>query len=140
MRFSNAHFSDRKTHDIACDDDNGFGVEIDEWNNQECLDSNANHVGIDSLDVCGDGVPNTLAVNTSPGITADDGNWHTMMVNIANGAFTVTTDGVTEFSSYSPSTWTNGSYYLGFGGGTGGANNYHRVRNVSVTFNTPHCY
>jgi hypothetical protein len=86
------------------------------------------------------GLPNTLAVNNSPGIETDDGNWHTMVVSVVNGAFTVTADGNSEFTSYTPSGWSNGSYYLGFGGGTGGLANYHRVRNVSVTFVTPHCY
>ena len=62
------------------------------------------------------------------------------VIAIVNGAFTVQADGVTSFSNYAVAGWSNGSFYPGFGGGTGGFNNYHRVRNVLVTFDTPHCY
>jgi hypothetical protein len=119
---------------------NGFGVELDEWNNNNCLDSNGNHVGIDTLDNCGTGEPNSLAVNNSPGITIGDGAWHTMIVSIASGAFTVQVDGASLFSGYQVAGWSNGPFYLGFGGGTGGHNNFHRVRNVLVGFAAPHCY
>jgi hypothetical protein len=119
---------------------NGYGVEIDEFNNNECLDSNANHIGIDMLGGCNTAFPNTLVVNNSPGFTVADGNWHTMIVNVTNGAFTVTANGTSQFTSYTPAGWTNMSYYFGFAGGTGGGWNYHRVRNVSVTYVTPHCY
>jgi hypothetical protein len=118
----------------------GFGVEMDEWNNNACLDTTWSHIGIDTLDNCGTGEPNTLAVNNSPNFTVGDGNWHTMIVEIVDGAFTVKTDGVAAFTAYQVPGWSNGSFYLGFGGGTGGANNYHRVRNVAVGFSAPHCY
>jgi hypothetical protein len=119
---------------------NGFGVEIDEYNNAACLDDNANHVSIDSLTPCGSGIPSSLVENDTPGPTVADGNWHTMVVQVDNGAFTVTTDGTNDFSGYAAAGWSNGSYYVGFAGGTGGLNNYHRVRNVYVRFPTPHCY
>jgi hypothetical protein len=120
---------------------NGFGVEIDEFNNGECLDSNSNHIGIDSLSGCNTAFPNTLVVNNNPGITVTDGNWHTIVVSVANGAIGVTADGNVLFSPpYPPTGWTSGPYYVGFAAGTGGAFNYHRVRNVHVTFATPHCY
>jgi hypothetical protein len=119
---------------------NGYGVEIDEFNNNECLDSNANHIGIDMLGGCNTAFPNTLVVNNSPGFTVADGNWHTMVVNLTNGAFTVTANGASQFTSYTPPGWTNISYYFGFAGGTGGLSSYHRVRNVSVNYATPHCY
>jgi hypothetical protein len=118
----------------------GFGVEIDDYNNQSCLDDNQNHIGIDSLTLCNGEMPTTLSVNDSPGFETDDGNWHTMIVSVANGSFTVTADGHAEFSNYTPPGWSSGSYYLGFGGGSGGLTNYHDVRNVTVTFATPHCY
>jgi hypothetical protein len=118
----------------------GFGVEIDDYNNMACLDDNQNHIGIDALALCNGSMPNTLVVNDNPGFETDDGNWHTMIVRVANGAFTVTADGHSEFTSYTPSGWANGAYYLGFGGGTGGLTNFHDVRNVTVTFDTPHCY
>jgi Bacterial lectin len=120
---------------------NGYAVEISEFDHEVCLDNSSNKIGIDSLASCTSGdVPDLLVVNTSPGITVGDGNWHTVVVQIDNGAFTVTADGHTESSGYTPSGWSNGSYYLGFGAGTGGAAAYHRVRNVKVTFQTPHCY
>ncbi len=118
----------------------GFGVEMDDYDNEECTDASANHVAIDSLDACGDGVPTTLSENDAPGFTIADGNWHTMIVHVQNGSFTVTGDGNTEFSAYPASGWSNGSYYLGFGGGTGGLTNNQMVRNVSVKFTAGHCY
>ena len=63
-----------------------------------------------------------------------------LLVIILIGVPTVTGDGNTEFSSYSASGWSNGSYYLGFGGGTGGLANNQMVRNVSVKFTAGHCY
>ena len=118
----------------------GFGVELDEYDNAECLDDSANHIGIDSLTSCGDGVPTTLVVNDSPGFTIADATWHTVVVQVQNGAFTVTANGVTQFTSYTPTGWANGSYYVGFGAGTGGLANVHSVRNVTVSFAAPHCY
>ena len=119
---------------------NGFGVEIDDYNNQACLDDNQNHIGIDSLTLCNNELPTMLTVNDSPGFETDDGNWHTMTVRVANGSFTVTADGHAEFTNYTPSGWSNGAYYLGFGGGSGGLPNFHNVRNVTVTFQAAHCY
>jgi hypothetical protein len=118
----------------------GFGVEIDEFDNGSCGDSNSNHIGIDSLALCDGKLPNTLGVNNSPGITVDDGNWHTMIVGIVSGAFSVTADGNSEFAGFTPAGWSNGSYYFGFAGATGGFDNFHRVRNVRVSFTNPHCY
>jgi len=118
----------------------GFGVEMDYYNNSECSDASANHVAIDALAACGDGVPTTLAENDSPGFTIADNQWHQMIVHVANGAFSVTGDGSTEFSGFTPSGWSNGSYYLGFGAGTGGLANNQMVRNVSVKFAAGHCY
>jgi hypothetical protein len=120
---------------------NGYGVEISEYDHEACLDNSSNKVGIDSLASCdSDYVPDLLAVS-SPGANVSDGNWHTMAVTIDNGAFAVTVDGQSQSSlSYAPAGWSSGSYYLGFGGGTGGAAAYHRVRNVHVTYATPHCY
>jgi hypothetical protein len=119
----------------------GFGVELDEYNNAECMDSSSNDIGIDSLSLCNSDFPNTLAVNSSPGITIADGNWHTLVVNIAGGAFTVSADGHSVFAKQAATGWpANPTYYLGFAGGTGGQTDYHRVRNVSVSFPTPRCY
>jgi hypothetical protein len=120
----------------------GYGVEISEYDHQACLDNDTDKIGIDSLASCDSNyVPDLLTFNNSPGVNISDGNWHTMVVTIDNGAFAVTVDGHSLFSpSYAPAGWTNGSYYLGFGGGTGGAAAYHRVRNVHVTYQTPHCY
>lgn len=118
----------------------GFGVEFDEFDNAECLDDNANHSAIDSLTPCGAGVPTSLVVNDAPGFTIGDGAWHKVDVHVVNGAFTVTAESVTQFTSYVPAGWKNGAYYLGFGGSTGGTTNVHAVRNVTVSFTSPHCY
>ena len=118
----------------------GFGVELDEYDNGACLDASANHTGIDSLAACSTGIPTALVENDAPGFTIADATWHTMTVHVANGAFTVTAASVAQFPNYGPAAWSNGKYYLGFGGGTGGSTNVHSVRNVSVTFASPHCY
>ena len=118
----------------------GFGVELDEYNNGECLDDTGNHVGIDSLTTCGDGVPTSFVVNDAPGITIADGNWHTIVVHVSGATFTVSADGNDQFGSYAPAGWTSGPWYVGFGGGTGGLANTHLVRNVSATFTAPRCY
>jgi lectin family protein len=120
----------------------GFGVEIDDYDNDTCLDSNQNHIGIDSLDVCPGGIePNTLFVNNSPGINVDDGNWHTVVVNVVSGVFTVTADGNSVFAKQATTGWpSNPTYYLAFTGGTGGLAEYHRVRNVSVSFPKARCF
>ncbi len=118
----------------------GFGVEMDEYDNEECLDDSGNHIAIDSLASCGDGVPTSLVVNDSPGITIADGNWHTIIVHVSNGTFTVSADGADQFGSYAPAGWSNGPWYFGFGGGTGGLANIHLVRNVSATFKAIRCF
>ncbi|HEY1953961.1 MAG TPA: hypothetical protein VGH28_00065, partial [Polyangiaceae bacterium] len=118
----------------------GFGVELDTYDNEECMDDSSNHIAIDSLAACGDGAPTSLLVNDAPGFTLGDGAWHTVVVEIVSGAFTVTADNNGEVAAYTPTGWANASYYLGFGAGTGGQTNVHEVRNVSVTFATPHCY
>jgi hypothetical protein len=118
----------------------GFGVVIGEYDHQACLDQSDNHIAIASLATCAQGGPDFLVVQNSPGITVGDGAWHTMQVQIAGAAFTITADGHSEFAGYAPAGWSSGSYYLGFGAGTGGSASYHRVRNVGVTFATPHCY
>ncbi len=118
----------------------GFGLEMDEYNNAECLDDTANHIAIDSLTSCGDGVPTSLVVNDAPNITVADGNWHTMVVHASGANFTVSADGVDQFGSYAPAGFTSGPWYFGFGAGTGGLANVHLVRNVSAKFAAPRCF
>jgi len=117
----------------------GFGVEMDEYDNDECLDASNDHIAIDSLATCGDGVPTSLVENDSPGITIADGNWHTVVVQVTNESFSVSADGTDQFGSYAVTGWSNGPWYFGFGGGTGGLANVHLVRNVKVTFTAPRC-
>ena len=118
----------------------GFGVELDEYDNNACLDSNDNHIGIDSLGACNTGMVDTLDVQNAPGLTLADGAWHTMIVEVASGAFTVTAGGTQAISAYTPAGWSDAKYHMGFAAGTGGATNFHRVRNVKVSFPAPECY
>ncbi len=108
----------------------GFGVEFDSYDNAECSDDTANHTAIDALTPCGAGEPTSLVVNDSPGFTVADGAWHHVDVHVASGAFSVTTDSIDQFTSYTPAGWTNGKYWLAFGGGNGGETDVHEVRNV----------
>jgi Bacterial lectin len=119
----------------------GFAVEMDEYDNAECSDDNGNHIGIDALTTCGDGPPTMLVYNDSPGITISDGAWHTVVVHVSGATFTVSADGADQFGGYAVTAFTIGPWYVGFGGGTGGLANYHRVRNVRATFTAgPRCY
>ena len=102
----------------------GFGVELDIYNNNGCGDSNANHVGIDQLTSCGSGELTSLYASGDLGsmLNLFDAQWHTAVVNLLGGTITVTIDGNSVVSSFLLSQFVSGtSYYFGFAGGIGGS-------------------
>ena len=101
----------------------GYGVELDIYNNSSCGDSNANHVGIDQLTSCGGGQPTSLF--ESPDLTGTvnlfDANWHAAVVTLSSGWFTVTIDDHSVAEEALVGFATGTSYYYGFAGGLAAA-------------------
>jgi hypothetical protein len=123
----------------------GFGVELDTFDNEGCGDTNANHVAVDSLTLCttpgGDITPTTLTSNLDLPFELGDGMEHTVIVQLAEGALSVTLDGTLTIEPFALPGFVPGtSYYFGFGGGTGGEVNFHEIApDLLITFPTPRC-
>jgi hypothetical protein len=124
----------------------GFGVELDVYDNGKCGDSNADHVGIDLLKDCGSGMPTSLfaSPDLTGTVTLDDGQWHTAGVALTAGAMSVTVDTHSVVSSVALTGFAAGtSYYYGFAGGIGGGSGslgaQTEVKAVTVTFPSPRC-
>ena len=110
----------------------GSGVELDTFNNGGCGDTNANHVAVDSLTQCttseGDILPTTLSSNVDLPFQLGDGMEHTVTVQLAGGAISVTLDGTLTIEPFTLPGFVPGTaYYFGFGGGTGDVN-FHEIR------------
>jgi hypothetical protein len=124
----------------------GFGVELDIYDNSNCGDTSANHVGIDELSNCGSGLPTSLyaTADLTGWVTLGDAQWHTATVQLASGAMTVAIDSQQIVSAVPLPGFASGtSYYYGFAGGIGGGNGslgaQTEVKDVTVTFPSPRC-
>jgi hypothetical protein len=123
----------------------GFGVELDVYNNGQCGDSNANHVGIDALGACGNGFLTSLfaSPDLTGTVTLADAAWHTATVDLASGAMSVTVDGHAVANAPLAGFASGTSYYYGFagaiGGGSGSLGMQTEVKDVTVTFPSPRC-
>jgi lectin family protein/stigma-specific protein Stig1 len=124
----------------------GFGVEFDTFDNDGCGDTNANHVGLDSLAVCSipdcSDLPTMLFSYTDLPFMLDDGVPHTATVVLDSGVISVTVDGMAAVTKFPlPKEFVPGTpYYFGFGGGTGGGTDYHEVGpDLTISFPTPRC-
>jgi hypothetical protein len=123
----------------------GYGVELDIYNNGQCGDSNANHVGVDLLSKCGSGYLTSLfaSPDLTGTVTLADAQWHTAAVELASGAVSVGIDAHNvanvTLTSFAPGT----SYYFGFAGAIGGGGSslgmQTEVKDVTVTFPSPRC-
>jgi hypothetical protein len=123
----------------------GYGVELDVYDNNQCGDSNANHVGIDSLDSCGSGLLTSLfaSPDLTGTVTLSDAEWHAAVVELTSGTLSVTVDGHAVagilLQGFTPGT----PYYYGFAGAIGGGSSslgmQTEVKDVSITFPTPRC-
>jgi hypothetical protein len=133
----------------------GYGVELDIFDNGNCDPGNGNHASIDVLSPCASnaGIPDPAVTSADlfglgVGDIAD-GAWRTATIRLASGALSVSvTDSsgtpitVPNLQSASLLGFTSGTpYYLGFAGGSGSNGLYARqeVRNVQVSFSSPHC-
>jgi hypothetical protein len=124
----------------------GFGVELDIYNNNKCGDSNGNHVGIDRLSNCASGQPTSLfaSPDLTGTVTLDDANWHAAEVQLTAGTMTVRVDAHPVASGVALTGFAAGtSYYYGFAGGVGGSSGslgmQTEVKGVTVTFPSPRC-
>jgi len=123
----------------------GYGVEFDVYNNGQCADNSADHVGVDSLSLCSNILPTSLFA--SPDLTPvnlADGQWHAAVVSLSGGAMSVSIDAKPVAQNVALTGFTSGtSYYYGFSGATGGvAPNggiQTEVKTVGITFPTPRC-
>ena len=123
----------------------GYGVELDIYNNGKCGDSNGNHVGVDQLANCGSGLLTSLfaSQDLTGTVTLDDAQWHTATVQLEAGTLTVSIDaheiGAVPLTGFAPGT----TYYYGFagaiGGGSGSLGMQTEVKDVTVTFPSPRC-
>jgi hypothetical protein len=115
---------------------NGWGVELDIYDNMECGDSDSNHVGVSQLDWCGSGYIN--GIDSMPVMfTLADGSWHTCAIHWApGGVVSVSLDGTPYFTNYQIQGFADRIYYLGFSGATGGLFAQHEIRNVTLSFPT----
>jgi hypothetical protein len=129
----------------------GFGVELDIFNNKLCSDTSNDHVGVDLLTICDTGAktPITLGLaDVSGTVDLADAQWHTAEVTLTGGAIRVAIDGNATLSPVTLPGFVDGSsYYLGFTGGTGGltapdggpGGYQEEVGSVSVTFPSARC-
>jgi hypothetical protein len=129
----------------------GFGVELDIYNNAVCGDTSGDHVGVDELSVCpaDNGTPTSLfESDVSSVVDLGDTHWHTAVVTLVSGAVSLSIDGTSVINNVALSGLELGApYYLGFAAGTGGlvapdggpGGYRHEVKNVTITFPTPRC-
>jgi hypothetical protein len=121
---------------------NGYGVELDLYDNMACGDADDNHAAIDLLDACDPVDLLPTPVQVSPTLTDDigDGTWRTVLVHFAGGAMSVTVNGNMVLSNVALPNFDAGvGYYYGFTGATGGLGARTEVRNVILVFPTPRC-
>jgi hypothetical protein len=123
----------------------GYGVEFDIYDNNQCGDSNANHVGIDNLDSCGSGLLTSLfaSPDLTGTVTLSDAKWHTAAVQLSSGTMSVTVDGHAVAGILLQGFTSGTRYYYGFAGAIGGSSSslgmQTEVKDVSITFPTPRC-
>jgi hypothetical protein len=128
----------------------GYGVELDDYDNGLCSDFNDNHTAVDRLTACDvSGQPAALAssanLNAVYGYDIADGQWRTCTIHVANGAVSVTIDqdgssNRAALSNVRLTGFTTGDlYYFGFSGATGAFSQTQEIRNVTITFPTPRC-
>ncbi len=129
----------------------GYGVELDIYDNAVCGDANGDHVGIDSLSMCdpSDTIPTSLFASPDLTGTVDlgDGAWHTLDASLRGRAMSVSVDGHPVATNVALAGFTAGMpYYFGFGAGTGGLALSNgrggfrmEVRSVAISFPTPRC-
>lgn len=108
----------------------GFGVAIDVYQNAEYGDPATPNISIkNTVDMA------TIAA-TAANMTLIDGNAHAIRVRLANGAVTVFLDGAEAIPTTALPGYTPYSGFWGFGAGTGGAFELHKLVNVTARIGT----
>jgi hypothetical protein len=130
---------------------NGFAVELDTFNNQDCGDTSDDHVGVDSVASCAaaSGQPTSLAaVDVTSQVDIADAQWHEAEITVNSGKITVTIDQAAVITNLAVTGIAPGpTYYLGVTGAVGallledgGLNGYRQeFQNFTTTFPTPRC-
>jgi hypothetical protein len=132
----------------------GFGVELDLFNDQGCGDLDSDHLAVDQLTKCmagssGTVQPTPLAVSETLSALYQydlgDGAWRTCTIHVVSGKASVTVDqnGSHNAPALSDVQLTGlvpgDAYYYGFAASTGGSLEKHEIRNITVTFPVPRC-
>jgi hypothetical protein len=131
----------------------GFGVELDDWDNQVCGDFDSDHLAVDSLTVCSVSgfapMPTPISVSQTLSATYNydisDGSWRSCLIHVENGNVTVTLNqsGSNNAPALSkvalPGLVLGDQYYFGFAAATGLYFEKHEIRNAVITFPTPRC-
>jgi hypothetical protein len=126
----------------------GYGVELDIFDNKACGDVSADHVGVDTLSQCTTGPTSLVSLDVTSIVDLADTHWHTGEVLLANGSVTVSIDGHAIVQPQPlPSFQTGTPYYLGFTGATGGTRTAdggpggyrQEVKSIAITFPTARC-
>ncbi|WP_437815237.1 L-type lectin-domain containing protein [Sorangium sp. So ce1078] len=118
----------------------GYGIELDTYNNFDCADSNSNHVGVDDLaQPCEAGVLSSLGQVASH-VALGDAAFHTARIELNEGNVSVSIDGEPMIQGFAISGFPVGSrFYYGFAAGTGAAVARQEIRNVTISFPSPRC-
>jgi len=133
---------------------NGYGMELDLFDNGPCDGGNGNHAGIDLLSACGTNAGAPSAIATSSDLfnavgDIGDGTWRTATIQFASGQMSVSiTNGsgssvaIANLQGVALPGFTSGTpYYFGFSAGNGSDGMASRadIRNVSIAFPTARC-
>jgi hypothetical protein len=108
----------------------GFAVAIDAYTNTEFADQATPNIAIKNT------VDMTSLASTAVNAALIDGNAHTVRVRLVSGSVTVYLDGATVLGPTALPGYTPYSGFWGFGAGTGGAFEDHKVVSVTARIGT----
>lgn len=108
----------------------GFAVAVDVYQNTEFGDQPTPNIAIKNT------VDMTNITSTAANMTLIDGNAHAVRVKLANGSVTVLLDGTEVIAATALPGYAPYSGYWGFGAGTGGAFELHKLTNVTARIGT----
>ncbi|WP_438019177.1 MopE-related protein [Sorangium sp. So ce315] len=118
----------------------GYGVELDTYDNFDCADRNDNHVAVDDLSrPCAEGVLSSMG-DAASGVALGDGAFHTARIELDAGEVSVSVDGEPLLRRFGIDGFPVGArFFHGFAAATGAAFARQEIRNVKITFPSPRC-